>query len=240
MEIRLGSVLLAGALLSSGCLSGCALLPRGERRPTAAAAAESRDGSQGASADESSAEPSIIEPQVTRRVVKTPKVKASDFELGAYFGALSIQDFGTNPVYGVRAAYHVTEDVFMEGYLGRSTAGTTSLQDVFPNITVLSNSGKRFTYYDLDVGYNILPGEVFLGRGRAFNTALYATVGMGDVKFADKDQFALNFGVGTRILLTDFVAMHFDVRNHVFETDLTGRTKNVDNIEATLGLTVFY
>jgi hypothetical protein len=26
----------------------------------------------------------------------------------------------------------------------------------------------------------------------------------------------------------------------VFETDLTGRTKNVHNIEATLGLTVFY
>ncbi len=186
------------------------------------------------------AEPSIIEPQVTRRVVKTPKIKATDFELGAYFGALSIQDFGTNPVYGVRAAYHVTEDVFMEGYLGRSTAGTTSLQDVFPNITVLSNSGKRFTYYDLDLGYNILPGEVFLGRGRAFNTALYTTIGMGDVKFADKDQFALNFGVGTRILLTDFIAMHLDVRDHVFETDLTGRTKNVHNIEATLGLTMFY
>jgi hypothetical protein len=26
----------------------------------------------------------------------------------------------------------------------------------------------------------------------------------------------------------------------VFETDLTGRTKNVHNVEAVLGLTVFY
>jgi hypothetical protein len=31
-----------------------------------------------------------------------------------------------------------------------------------------------------------------------------------------------------------------DVRDHVFETSLTGRTKNVDNIEATLGLTTFF
>ncbi|MDE3131454.1 MAG: outer membrane beta-barrel domain-containing protein, partial [Acidobacteriota bacterium] len=213
-------------------LSGCAWFHRGDHRPTPLGA--------GGDAGAATGDQTIIEPQVTRRVVKTPKIKASDFELGAYFGALSIQDFGTNPVYGARLAYHVTEDVFMEGYLGRSTAGTTSLQDVFPNITVLSNTGKHFTYYDLDLGYNVLPGEVFLGRGRAFNTALYTTLGMGDVKFADKDHFALNFGAGLRILVTDWVAMHMDVRDHVFETDLTGRTKNVHNIEGTLGVTVFY
>jgi outer membrane beta-barrel protein len=105
---------------------------------------------------------------------------------------------------------------------------------------VVSNSGRHFTYYDLDVGYNILPGEVFLGRGRAFNTALYVTVGIGDVKFADQDQFALNFGVGTRILVTDWLALHLDVRDHVFEDDLFGVDKNVHNIEGTLSLTTFF
>jgi outer membrane beta-barrel protein len=223
MEIRLSSVLLAAALLS-----GCGWFHRGEKAPAQI------------TAEEPQAEPSIIEPQVNRREVKTPKIKAKDFEIGGYYGALSIQDFGTNAVYGVRAAYHVSEDIFLEGFLGRSTAGTTSLEDVFPDITVVSESGRHFTYYDLDLGYNVLPGEIFLGRGRAFNSALYVTVGMGDVKFADKDQFALNFGVGERLLITDWLAMHLDVRDHIFETDLTGRTKNVDNIEATLGLTAFY
>jgi hypothetical protein len=46
--------------------------------------------------------------------------------------------------------------------------------------------------------------------------------------------------MGERLLITDWLAMHLDVRDHVFETDLTGRTKNVHNIEATLGLTFFY
>jgi len=223
MESRLSSVLLAAVLLS-----GCGWFHRGEKGPAPIVA------------EEPQAEPSIIEPQVNRRDVKTPKIKAKDFEVGAYFGALSIQDFGTNPVYGVRAAYHVSEDIFLEGFLARSKAGTTSLEDEFPDITIVSDSGRHFTYYDLDVGYNILPGEIFLGRGRAFNSALYVTVGMGDVKFADKDQFALNFGLGERLLITDWLALHLDVRDHIFETDLTGRTKNVDNIEATLGLTVFY
>lgn len=223
MEIRLSSVLLAAALLS-----GCGWFHRGEKGPTPIAA------------EEPQAEPSIIEPQVNRRAVKTPKIKAKDFELGGYFGALSIQDFGTNPIYGVRAAYHVSEDIFVEGFLARSKAGRTSLEDVFPDITVISDSGRHFTYYDIDVGYNVLPGEIFLGRGRAFNSALYVTAGMGDVKFADKDQFALNFGLGERVLITDWLALHLDVRDHVFETDLTGRTKNVHNIEATLGFTAFY
>jgi outer membrane beta-barrel protein len=223
MEIRLSSVLLAAALLA-----GCSWFHRGDKRPPQV------------TVEEPQAEPTIIEPQVTRREVKTPKIKAKDFELGAYFGSLTIEDFGTNPVYGVRAAYHVTEDFFLEGFLGRSKAGLSALEEVFPDITVVSNSGRYFTYYDLDVGYNVLPGEVFLGRGRAFNTALYVTVGMGDVKFADQDQFALNFGLGYRVLITDWLAMHFDVRDHVFESSLFGVDKNVHNLEATLGLTTFF
>jgi outer membrane beta-barrel protein len=223
MEIRLSSVLLAAALLS-----GCGWFHRGEKP------------SNQVVVDEPAGEPSIVEPQVNRREIKVPKIKAKDFELGAYFGALSIQDFGVNPVYGVRAAYHVSEDIFFEGFVARSKAGTTSLEDEIPDITVVSDAGRHFTYYDLDLGYNVLPGEIFLGRGRAFNSQLYVTVGLGDVKFAQKDQFALNFGVGERIVITDWLALHVDVRDHIFETDLTGRTKNVDNIEATIGLTTFF
>jgi outer membrane beta-barrel protein len=223
MENRLSCVLLATALVS-----GCSWFHRGTPAPAQAVP------------EEPQGEPSIIEPQVERRVVKTPKIKAKDFEVGAYFGALSIQDFGTNPIYGARAAYHVTEDIFVEGFLARSKAGTTSLEDVFPGIQVVSDSGRHFTYYDLDVGYNVLPGEVFIGRGHAFNSQLYVTAGMGDVKFADKDQFAINFGLGERLLITDWLATHLDIRDHVFETDLTGRTKNVHNIEATLGFTTFF
>jgi outer membrane beta-barrel protein len=209
-------------------LSGCGWFHRGDKGPTPIPA------------EAPQAEPSIIDPQVERRVVKTPKIKAKDFELGAYFGALSIEDFGTNSIYGLRAAYHVTEDFFLEGFVARSKAGQSSLEQTFPDITVVSNSGRQFTYYDLDVGYNVLPGEIFLGRGRAFNSQLYVTLGMGDVKFADKDQFALNFGLGERLLVTDWLAVHMDVRDHVFESDLFGVTKNVHNIEAALGMTVFY
>ena len=98
MEIRLSSILLAAALLS-----GCGWFHRGDKKPAQV------------TVEEPGAEPTIVEPQVTRRVVKTPKIKAKDFEVGGYFGALSIEDFGTNPLYGITAAYHVTEDFFSRG-----------------------------------------------------------------------------------------------------------------------------
>jgi outer membrane beta-barrel protein len=209
-------------------LSGCGWFHRGEK-PQNQVVVEEPPG-----------EPSVIDPQVNRREVKTPSIKAKNLEVGAYFGALSIQDFGTNALYGARLAYHVSEDIFFEGFIGTSKAGTTSLEDVFPDITVVSNAGRHFTYYDVDLGYNVLPGEIFLGRGHVFNSQLYVTAGMGDVKFAEKDQFAINFGAGERLLITDWLAVHVDVRDHIFETSLTGRTKNVDNIEATLGLTTYF
>jgi outer membrane beta-barrel protein len=223
MEIRLGSVLLAAALLS-----GCGWFHRGEKPGGEIVAGES------------AGEPSIVEPQVNRRAVKTPKIKAKDIELGVYFGAISIQDFGTNPLYGLRAAYHVSEDIFLEGFLARSKADTTSFEYLSAGVPLINTVGGHFTYYDIDLGYNVLPGEVFVGRGRAFNSALYLTFGIGDVKFADKDQFALNFGVGERLLLTDWLALHLDVRDHVFDSNVTGRSQNVHNIEATLGVTTFF
>ena len=223
METRLGSVLLAVALLS-----GCGWFHRPDKGPPPVVTESAQD------------EPPIVQPQIDRRVIKTPKIKAKDFELGAYYGALSIEDFGTNPMYGATGTYHVTEDIFLEGAVARSKAGTSSLEEVFPQITVLGQSGRQFTYYDLDVGYNILPGEVYLGKGRAFNTALYAVVGMGGVKFAETNHFALNFGVGERVLITHWLALHLDVRDHIYESLLFGTQKNTHNVEATLGLTVFY
>ena len=60
---------------------------------------------------------------------RCPRSTAENIELGGVLGALSIEDFGTNPVYGVTAAYHVTEDFFFQAEAGRSTAGQHQLRD---------------------------------------------------------------------------------------------------------------
>ncbi len=107
----------------------------------------------------------VIEPEVARRDVKAPKIDTEDFELGAFVGFLSIEDFGSNAVYGARLAYHITEGLFAEASYGQSEAGKTSYEILSGGqTTLLTDEQRKFKYYDLSLGYNLLPGEVFLGR----------------------------------------------------------------------------
>ncbi|MGB5345945.1 MAG: outer membrane beta-barrel domain-containing protein [Woeseia sp.] len=182
----------------------------------------------------------VIEPQVERRDIREADIDTENFEIGAYVGLMSVEDFESNVVYGARLAYHVTEGFFVEGTLGQTDAGLTSFERLSGGAPLLSDSERRFTYYNLNLGYNILPGEAFVGENRAFNNALYITAGLGSTRFAGDDRFTVNFGAGYRFLLTDYIALHFDVRDHLFDIDLLGEEKTVHNLEGHLGLTVFF
>jgi len=182
----------------------------------------------------------VIEPEVERRRVKEPNIDSEDFEVGAFAGVMSVEDFGSNVVYGVRLAYHVTEGFFVEGTVGQTEAGQTSFEILSGGAPLLSDSERKLTYYNLNVGYNILPGEGFVGAGRAYNTALYASVGLGSTRFAGDDRFTVNFGAGYRFLLTDSVALHLDFRDHLFDIDLLGEEKTAHNLEGSLGVTIFF
>ncbi|HTQ37303.1 MAG TPA: outer membrane beta-barrel domain-containing protein [Steroidobacteraceae bacterium] len=225
METRAGILLLSLATLLAGCAS--LRTPR-EQAPDAA---------QQEPAD---APPRVVEPEVERRSIKVAKIDAENVELGGYYGALSIEDFGTNPVWGLTAAYHVTEDFFFQGSYGSATAGKTSYETLGGNVQLLTPSERHFTYYSLSLGYNLLPGEVYIGRGLAMNSALYLLGGMGSTKFAGDQRFTVNFGAGYRLLPTDWLAIHIDVQDRVFQSDLLGSQKLVNNLGATIGMTVFF
>jgi outer membrane beta-barrel protein len=182
----------------------------------------------------------VINPEIERREIKEPAIDREDFEVGAYVGVMSVEDFESGVVYGARVAYHLTEGFFVEGTIGQTDAGKTSFELLSGGAQLISDSERRLTYYNLNVGYNVLPGEVFIGEGRAYNTNLYIIAGLGSTEFAGDDRFTVNFGAGYRFLLTDSVALHIDFRDHLFDIDLFGEEKTAHNLEATLGVTVFF
>ena len=105
---------------------------------------------------------------------------------------------------------------------------------------LISDSERDLYYYNLKLGYNILPGEVFIGEGRAFNSNFYLIAGLGSTRFAGDDRFTVNFGGGFRFLLSDTFAMHVDFRDHLYDSDLLGEEKTTHNLEGHLGFTVFF
>jgi outer membrane beta-barrel protein len=182
----------------------------------------------------------VIDPQVERREIKEPKIDREDFEIGVFAGILSIEDFGSDVSYGLRLAYHITEGFFLETTAGASRGGLTSFEELSGDARLISDSERDYYYYNLSLGYNILPGEVFLGEGRAYNTNLYLIAGVGATRFAGDDRFTVNVGAGYRFLLNDSVALHIDFRDHLYDIDLLGEEKTVHNLEGHLGFTVFF
>ena len=189
-----------------------------------------------------SAEPlgQVIEPEVERREIKEPKIDRENWEIGAYGGVMSIEDFGADMSYGVRLAYHLTEGFFIEGTAGTSRGGLSSFEVLSGGARLMSDSERALIYYNLNVGYNVLPGEVFIGEGRAFNSALYVIAGLGSTRFAGDDRFTVNVGLGYRFLITDAIALHIDFRDHLFDIDVIGEEKTAQNPEGHLGFTVFF
>ena len=221
MESRIRVLFLIGTLTF---LSGCANLSGRDEAPPP------------------SAEPpgQVVDPQVERRKIKEPRIDTENFEIGGSVGIMAIEDFGSNASFGARLAYHLTEGFFLEGTLGTSEGGLTSFEELSGDARLISDSERRLTYYNLNLGYNLFPGEAFLGEGRAYNTNFYLIAGLGSTRFAGDDRFTVNFGAGFRFLLTDTVALRIDFRDHLYDIDLFGEEKTVHNLEGQLGLTVFF
>jgi outer membrane beta-barrel protein len=233
MESGIRVLLLTAAVTLLAMLSGCATV-RGWFHHDNASATSAGSDTQGEGAP-----PRVIEPEVARRPITVPRIRSSNIELGASYGALSIEDFGTHPSYGIMAAYHVTEDFFFQAEVGRSKAGLTSFE-VLSNINLLTESERRFTYYDLSLGYNFLPGEVYIGRNLAMTSAFYILGGVGGTDFAGDTKFTVNFGAGYRVVPVDWLAVHVQVQDHVFQSSVLGSTKLTNNLEALIGTTVFF
>ena len=182
----------------------------------------------------------VISPELERRTISEADIDSEDFEVAAFVGVMSIEDFGSNVVYGARGAYHITEDFFAEAAIGRTEAGETSFETLSGGAQILTDSQRELTYYNLSLGYNILPGEAFIGNGHAFNSALYLIAGVGNTEFADDSHFTINVGAGYRFLVNDWVALHVDFRDHIFDSDLLGKDKTTHNLEGTASISFFF
>jgi outer membrane beta-barrel protein len=185
-------------------------------------------------------QPQVVEPAVERRDVEPPGLDTENFEAGLFVGTVSIEDFGSSLLYGGRLAYHFSEDLFAEATVGSAKAGRTSYEDLSGSAALLTDSERQFTYYDLALGWNALPGEVFFGGRRAMPSAVYFTLGAGSTNFAGDDHFTVALGAGLRVLANDWIALHLSVRDHLFESDLLGENKVTQNLQVAFSVTAFF
>ncbi len=184
-------------------------------------------------------EPLLVrEPE--RHPVDVDRIDTENFEVGIFGGVMSVEDFGTNPVYGLRLTYHINEDFFVEGSYGRTRLDQTSFEELSGGAQLLTDSERDMSFYGVSVGYNLLPGESFVGRSYAFKGGLYLLGGAGSTEFGGDDRFTVSLGFGYRFIPTDWMALHLNVRDHIFDSDLLGKDETRHNLELSTGVTLFF
>jgi outer membrane beta-barrel protein len=181
----------------------------------------------------------VIVPQVERRDVHKPKYPSNDFEIGLFGGTYTTQNFGTSGAFGARLGYDITEDFFVEATYGRTRVSDATFRQVLPG-GVFTAQQEKLSYYDLSLGYNFLPGEVFIGRNWAKASTMYVIGGVGNTSFDSQRMQTWNFGAGAKLFLADWVALRADVRDRIFTIDLLGKRSATQNPELSIGFAFFF
>lgn len=181
----------------------------------------------------------VINPDIKRRKIDESLIDSEDFEIGFMAGVLSIEDFGSSNATGVRFAYHVSEDWFLEAAYGAAETSRTSWE-VLSGGQILDPANTTLSYYNLSLGLNLFPGEIFIAKDYSFNTSYFVIAGLGNTTLGEDEFFTINYGAGFKIFPTDWVAIRIGFRNHLFTHDALGVDKSVQNLEALLGLSLYF
>ncbi|MEN8106533.1 MAG: outer membrane beta-barrel domain-containing protein [Pseudomonadota bacterium] len=175
------------------------------------------------------------------REVTEADIDDESFEIGVFVGIINIDNFSSEPLYGINASYYATEDFFLQLNYAVSSADLTSFEELSgENVRLLTDSERDYTYYNALVGYNIFPGEVFMTSKLTFNSALYLVGGVGNTDFGGEDNFTITLGTGYRIVLRDWLTWHIDFRDHIFKSDIIKEDQTTHNMELSTGLSLFF
>ncbi|WP_370980401.1 outer membrane beta-barrel domain-containing protein [Agaribacterium sp. ZY112] len=181
----------------------------------------------------------VVKPDIKRRDVNEDLIDSENFEFGISGGVMSVEDFGSNNSMAVHAAYHVSEDWFVEATYGATTTSKTSYE-VLADQNLLTEKERELSYGELALGLNLFPGEIFIGKNHAFNASMYVLAGAGSTQFGGDDHLTFSYGAGARFFATDWAALRLGFNNRIFSHSIFGVDKTIQNLEANLGLSIFF
>lgn len=182
---------------------------------------------------------SVITPEKKVEKAKSAKIDTENFEVGFFLGTLSVEDFGTNPTYGITATYHIAPEYFTQLTTGSSDVGRATFEDVVGQ-DFLSDDDEIFNYTQVSFGYQLFHGRSFLGDKSKFNSHIYLTAGLENIEFAGESNLGFVIGSSYKIVATDWLTWNFDLKDHIFQRDFLSDKKVTNNIEFSIGFNALF
>lgn len=177
---------------------------------------------------------------VDRRDILDDVLDTEDFEVGIQGGLMSIEDFGSSAWVSAHVGYHITEHFYLKARYGQAKAGETSFEKLSNAAPLLTDDQRQLTYYGLNLGYNVMPGEIFITKDWVFNSVFSIELGGGSTEFAGDEQFTANLTANYRVFLTDWMAWDINMSDYMFNTNITGPSKLTHNLNFATGIAVYF
>ena len=140
--------------------------------------------------------------------------------------------------FGGAYTYHMTEDLGVEasgGYTRLTSSGGPELERTF---AVLQNKPRRQLTFDADLIWAPAHAKMRLGGGIT-HFDLYVAAGAGVVDSVLSQNVAGNGGFGLKFFGRRAFAVRLDVRDHVYRQQLLSQVMWVNDLTATVGLSLF-
>ena len=184
--------------------------------------------------------PTTVKADVERRTMLDDVIDTENFEVGIQGGILSIEDFESNPWISAHVGYHISEHFYVKARYAQAKAGETSFEKLSNAAPLLTDDERELTYYGLNIGYNLLPGEIFFSKDTVFKSVFSIELGGGSAEFAGDEQFTFNLTANYRVFLTDWIAWDLSMSDYLFNTEVTGASKTTHNLNFATGVSFYF
>jgi len=181
-----------------------------------------------------------VKVDVERRQIFDDLLDSENFEVGIQGGIISIEDFENSGWLAAHVGYHITENFYLKARYGQAKGGETSFEKLVNSAPLLTEDQRELTYYGLNIGYNLLPGEIFFSKDLVLNSTFSIELGAGSTEFAGDDQFTVNITANYRVFINDWVAWDIGMSDYIFDTQVTGESKTTHNLNFVTGLSIYF
>jgi outer membrane beta-barrel protein len=150
-------------------------------------------------------------------------------------GSVPLYTFG---IFALGYSYHMTEDFAVEATAGITQLTSKGGPELERTFAVLQEKPRRQLMFDAVLEYSLAHAKMRFG-GSITHFDFFLAAGGGVVDSVVSSGIAGTGGFGLKFFLGKAFAFRLDLRDHVFQQQLLAQTFIVNDVSATLGLSLF-
>lgn len=182
-----------------------------------------------------------ITPEKKAPKINSAQIDTERFELGAYAGFLSIENFDVNSLIGLQGTFHINSRLMANVYYGQSDSARARFErEVGDDSNFIADREDGFRYVAAGISYNLLNARSFSGSKRKYDSYISIDTAIESVDFAGESNIGLMIGTTYKTVVTDWLTVNINLKDHIVEREFLGESSLTQNLELSIGLNFLF